>query len=252
MDYKDKKIVITGGTHGMGFATAKMFIDLGASVIITGNNAERIAAAQQQLGSKALALRSDASNIADIEKLSRTVADHFGTIDLLHVNAGYSILELFSQVTEASYNKTFDINTKGAFFAARHMSPLINPHGAIVFTTSIANNSGYAGMGTYAGAKAAVTAFMRVLAAELAPKGIRVNAVSPGFISTPTMGVYGATPQELAAFEELGNHITPLKRHGKMEEVAAAVKFLAFEATFTTAAELTVDGGLSHRLTLPQ
>ncbi len=251
-DYKDKKIVITGGTHGMGFATAKLLTDLGASVIITGSNEERIKTAQEKLGDKVLAVRSDASNLADIEQLSATVSAHFGKIDLLHINAGYSILELFPQVTEASYDKTFDINTKGAFFTARHLSPLINPHGAIVFTTSIANNSGYAGMGTYAGAKAAVTAFMRVLAAELAPGGIRVNAVSPGFISTPTMGVYGATQAELAAFEELGNTITPLKRHGHMEEVAAAVKFLGFEATFTTAAELTVDGGLSHRLTLPQ
>jgi NAD(P)-dependent dehydrogenase (short-subunit alcohol dehydrogenase family) len=92
---------------------------------------------------------------------------------------------------------------------------------------------------------------MHVLAAELAPRGIRVNSVSPGFIHTPTMGVYNASAEELKAFEILGNNITPLKRHGSMEEVATAVKFLGFEATFTTGAELTVDGGLSRRLTLP-
>lgn len=156
-NYQGKNVLITGGTHGMGFATAQMLLSMGAEVIITGSNEQRVAAAQEALGKGAVALRSDAASMADIQ----------------------------------------------------------------------------------------------ALAAELAPRDIRVNAVSPGFISTLTMGVSGATAAELAQFEALGNTITPMKRHGRMEDVASAVLFLGFEATFTTAAELTVDGGLSHQLTLP-
>jgi NAD(P)-dependent dehydrogenase (short-subunit alcohol dehydrogenase family) len=250
-NYQGKHVLITGGTHGMGFATAQMLLSAGAEVIITGSNEQRVAAAQEALGKGAVALRSDATSMADIQALAAYVKMHAGHMDLVHINVGFSLLELTAAVTEESYDKTFDINTKGAFFTAQQLAPLVKDGGAIVFTTSIANTSGYAGMATYSGAKAAVSAFMKVLAAELVPRGIRVNAVSPGFISTPTMGVSGVSATELAQFEVLGNTITPMKRHGRMEEVASAVLFLGFEATFTTGAELTVDGGLSQRLTLP-
>ncbi|MBO9732878.1 MAG: SDR family oxidoreductase [Chitinophaga sp.] len=250
--YTGKKAVVTGGTHGMGLATVKMLIAGGAEVLLTGNNPGNIAAARLALGPNVQVVQSDTASLEDIHSLVGIVTAAFGQIDFLFVNAGYSVLEPYSQVTEASYNKTFDINTKGAFFTVQQLAPLIKDHGAIVFTTSIANQTGYPGMTVYAGAKAALAAFVKGFAAELLPRGIRVNAVSPGFIQTPTMGVTGVSKETLLEFEKTGEQITPLKRNGKPEEVAKAVLFLAFDATFTTGEEMTVDGGLSQQLTSPE
>jgi NAD(P)-dependent dehydrogenase (short-subunit alcohol dehydrogenase family) len=249
--YTGKKIVVTGGTHGMGLATVKMLIAGGAEVLLTGYNPKNLAAAQQELGPAVHIVKSDTASMADIEALERTVSEKLGQIDVLFINAGYSVLESFEQVTEASYDKTFAINTKGAFFTVQRLAHLIKDHGAIVFTTSIANQSGYAGMTTYSGAKAALASFVKGFAAELLPRRIRVNAVSPGFIHTPTMGVSGASKEDLLAFEKIGDEVTPLKRNGNAAEVAKAVLFLAFDATFTTGEEITVDGGLSKKLTPP-
>ncbi|MGO4290707.1 SDR family oxidoreductase [Chitinophaga sp. RAB17] len=250
-NYTGKKVVVTGGTHGMGMATVKMLIAGGAEVLLTGNNPKNVEAAQQELGSAAHIVKSDTSSLQDIDALKRIVEEKLGQIDFLFINAGFSMLETFDQVTEATYDKTFAINTKGAFFTLQRLTPLIKDHGAIVLTTSIANQSGYAGMSVYAGAKAALASFVKGFAAELLPRSIRVNAVSPGFIHTPTMGVSGASKEDLLAFEKLGDEVTPLKRNGRAEEVAKAVLFLAFDATFTTGEEITVDGGLSKKLTPP-
>ncbi|SKC98528.1 NAD(P)-dependent dehydrogenase, short-chain alcohol dehydrogenase family [Chitinophaga ginsengisegetis] len=250
-NYKGKKAVITGGTHGMGMAVVKMLIAGGAEVLLTGKNPNNLEAAKQELGNSAHIIASDTSSMTDIETLRNTVAATFGQIDFLFVNAGFSLLEPFDKVTEATYDKTFAINTKGAYFTVQQLAPLIKDYGAIVFTTSIANNAGYAGMSVYAGAKAALASFVKGFAAELLPRSIRVNAVSPGFINTPTMGVSGASKEELLAFEKIGEAVTPLKRNGSTEEVAKAALFLAFDATFTTGEELTVDGGLSKSLTPP-
>ena len=134
----------------------------------------------------------------------------------------------------------------GAYFTAQRLAPLVKEGGSFVFTTSIAHVTGVPGMSVYAGSKAALRSFAQGLAAELLPRNIRVNAVSPGFIKTPTMGVDGASPEQLAAFEKEGTDTTPMGRIGRPEEVARAVLFLAFDATFTTGAELPVDGGLTQ------
>jgi NAD(P)-dependent dehydrogenase (short-subunit alcohol dehydrogenase family) len=241
--YLGKKAVVIGGTHGMGRATVEMLIDNGAEVVLTGRTTEKAE------GLKAHAIASDVANLEDIAALKIEVAQRLQDIDLLFINVGFSTLTPFDQAGEADYDRTFDVNTKGAFFTAQHLAPLIREGGSIVFTTSVATVLGSPGLSVYAGAKAAVRAFARGLAAELAPRDIRVNVVSPGFIDTPSMGVTGVPQEVLEQFKEQGDRITPLKRHGRSDEVAAAVLFLAFDATFTTGAELAVDGGLGQGLT---
>ena len=158
--------------------------------------------------------------------------------------AGTSELAPFERVTEEAYDRMFAVNTKGAFFTTQRPVPLVSDGGAIVFTTSVTNVTGAAGMSVYTGTKAAVLGFSRVLASELLPRGVRVNTVAPGFIDTPTMGVAGLTGAEREDFRRVGDEATPMGRHGTVEEVARAVLFLGFEATFTSGAEFPVDGGL--------
>jgi NAD(P)-dependent dehydrogenase (short-subunit alcohol dehydrogenase family) len=219
-----------------------MLIENGVEVVLTGRTTDKA----EDL--KAHAIASDAADLNDIAALKTEVAQRLQDIDLLFVNVGFSTLTPFAEATEADYDRTFDVNTKGAFFTAQHLAPLIKAGGSIVFTTSVATALGSPGLSVYAGAKAAVRAFARGLAAELAPRNVRVNVVSPGFIDTPSMGVTGVPDEVLQQFKEQGDRVTPLKRHGTMNEVANAVLFLAFDATFTTGAELAVDGGLGQGL----
>jgi NAD(P)-dependent dehydrogenase (short-subunit alcohol dehydrogenase family) len=250
--YSGKKAVVTGGTIGIGLATVKALVEGGAEVLLTGRNEQNLEAARRELGSRAHVVRSDTASLADIHALGAAIQEKLGQVDFLFINAGVASLETFNQVTEASYDLTFNVNTKGAFFTVQRLAPLIREGGSIVFTTSIANETGTSGMSVYSGSKAALRSFTQVFAAELLPRRIRVNAVSPGFIKTPTMGAAGASEEILAAFEKEGNEITPMKRIGSPEEVARAVLFLAFDATFTTGIELPVDGGLAQSLTPPQ
>lgn len=245
--YAGKKVVIVGGTHGMGLAVVKALLDAGAEVLATGRN-ERNLEQARLAAPGAHFVRSDTASLEDIAVLGAQVGQMLGEIDLLHVNAGVSELEAFDAVTEASYDRQFNINTKGAFFTVQRLVPLIKYGGAIVFTSSIADESSTGGMAVYSGSKAALRSFARVLAAELLARGIRVNVVSPGFIDTPTMGVAGASVEERAAFMKIGDAVTPMKRHGTPEEVARAVLFLGFDATFTTGERITVDGGLGQGL----
>jgi NAD(P)-dependent dehydrogenase (short-subunit alcohol dehydrogenase family) len=249
--FAGKRAVIIGGTHGIGLATARALVDGGAAVLVTGKNAANLDAATRLLGPGARVVSSDASSLAAISALADLVARELDRIDLLFINVGVASLDPFAEVTEASYDHVFDVNAKGAFFTAQRLAPRIRDGGALVFTTSIANAGGFPGMTIYAGSKAALRAFTQGLAAELLPRRIRVNAVSPGFIKTPTMGVAGITDELRAGFEHEGNAVTPMRRIGTPEEVAAAVLFLAFDATFTTGVELAIDGGLGQNLTAP-
>jgi NAD(P)-dependent dehydrogenase (short-subunit alcohol dehydrogenase family) len=248
--YRGKKAVIVGGTHGMGLAVARMLIERGADILVTGRNEKNLEEARRQLEGRAHVVRSDIASIGEITTLGAEVGQKLGEVDLLHVNAGVSELEPFDHVTEASWDRQFDVNARGAFFTTQRLVPLIRDGGAIVFTSSIADESGTSGMAVYSASKAALRSLAKVLAAELLPRGIRVNVVSPGFIDTPTMGVAGASAEERAAFMRIGDAVTPMKRHGTPDEVARAVLFLAFDATFTTGVRLPVDGGLGQDLSL--
>ncbi|MFZ5680215.1 MAG: SDR family oxidoreductase [Pseudomonadota bacterium] len=242
--YEDKKVVIIGGTSGMGLATAKMLVDRGARVLVTGRSPAGLESAQKELGTDAFVVSSDARSLADIDALASRVKTEFDTFDLLFVNAGFSIQAPLGSITEAVYDEMFNLNAKGPFFAVQKLAPLITRGGSVVLTTSIANVKGMPGIATYGAAKAALRAFARVLAAELLPREIRVNAVSPGPIDTPIIEkVFGDTA---AQTREQMSSMVPMKRFGTSDEIAKAVLFLAFDATFTTGAELPVDGGWSQ------
>src|SRR5450755_4390750 len=243
--YEAKRAVIIGGTSGIGLATAKMLLDGGARVLVTGRSQAGLESAQQELGKDALVVSSDARSLTDIDALASRVKTEFDTFDLLFVNAGFSIPTPLGSVTEAIYDEMFNLNAKGPLFAVQKLTPLIKRGGSVVFTTSIANVKGMAGQAAYGAAKAALRSFARTLAAELIPSEIRVNAVTPGPIDTPILGK--AFPEDAAAqIREKMTGMIPMKRWGKSDEIAKAVLFLAFDATFTTGAELPVDGGWSQ------
>jgi len=241
-----KKAVITGGTIGMGRAIVRAFTDRGAEVIYTGRSDQRLADAQAALDTPlAHPVRSDATDTLAIAALGDQVADRFGPIDYLFVNQGIAEFQTLEEVTEESWDRIFNVNAKGAFFTAQRLAPLVSEGGSIIFTT-VSNDRIFPGLSAYSGAKEAVAAFAKVLAAELLPRKIRVNAIAPGFILTPTMGVAELTDEQRAEFIEQGNASTPMGRGGTMEEIAAAALYLAVEATFTTGVELPVDGGFSQ------
>jgi NAD(P)-dependent dehydrogenase (short-subunit alcohol dehydrogenase family) len=244
--YQGKKVVIIGGTSGMGLATAKMLIDGGARVLVTGRSQAGLDSARQELGEGAVVVSSDARSLTDIDALASRVKVEFDTFDLLFVNAGFGLFAPFEHTTEAIYDEMFNLNAKGPFFAVQKLAPLIHRGGSIVLTTSIANVKGMAGLAAYGAAKAALRSFARVLAAELLPREIRVNAVTPGPIDTPILNK--SIPDKDAAAGVIKHMIelNPMKRLGTSEEIAKAVLFLAFDATYTTGAELPVDGGMAQ------
>jgi len=189
---------------------------------------------------------SDARSLTDIDALAARVKAEFDTIDLLFVNAGFGQFAPIESTTEAIYDEMFNLNAKGPFFAAQKLAPLIDRGGSIVLTTSIANVKGMPGLGAYGGAKAALRSFARVLAAELLPRGVRVNAVTPGPIDTPILDKSFPDKVMAAQLARQMSEANPMKRFGTSEEIAKAVLFLAFDATFTTGSEFPVDGGWSQ------
>lgn len=243
-----KRAVVTGGTIGMGRAIVQALTDRGAEVMYTGRNDQRLAEAQAALDTPlAHPVRSDATDAIAIAALGDQVADRLGGIDYLFINQGIAEFQTIEEVTEESWDRIFDVNTKGAFFTVQRLVPLMSEGGSIVFTT-VSNDRIFPGLSAYSGAKEAVAAFAKVLAAELLPRKIRVNAIAPGFILTPTMGVAELTDEQRAEFIEQGNASPPMGRGGTVEEVAAAALYLATEATFTTGMELPVDGGFGQGL----
>jgi NAD(P)-dependent dehydrogenase (short-subunit alcohol dehydrogenase family) len=244
--YDGKTAVITGGASGMGLATAKLLVEEGARVLVTGRTAATLEAAQSELGSAAIVMASDAASMADIDNLAGAVKNSFHTLDLLFVNAGVGPFVPFADVTEAIYDDVFAINTKGPYFTVQKLAPLMPEGSAVVLTTSIANVKGMPMISVYAASKAALRSMARTLATELQPRGIRVNAVTPGPITTPILHKSGLPDEAIDDFHAQMQEGTVLKRWGNPEEIARAVTFLAFDATYTTGAELPVDGGLSQ------
>jgi NAD(P)-dependent dehydrogenase (short-subunit alcohol dehydrogenase family) len=244
--YEAKRAVIIGGTSGIGLATAKMLLDGGARVLVTGRSQAGLESAQKELGKGGVVVSSDARSLTDIDALASRVKAEFDTFDLLFVNAGLGLFAPLANTTETTYDEMFNLNAKGPFFAVQKLSPLMNQGGAVVLTTSTANIKGMPSIAAYGGAKAALRSFARTFAAELLSRGIRVNAVSPGPTDTPIIGK--AFPDKDVAAQLMGQmtEAIPMKRFGTSEEVGKAVLFLAFDATFTTGAEFPVDGGWSQ------
>lgn len=243
--FDGKVAVVTGGSSGIGFATAQLLTRDGAQVLITGRNREALDRAVRELGPKASAVVADAGKLADLEPLVERVRA-LGGLDFLFVNAGVAPFAPVEAVTEEFYDQLSGINTKGAFFTAQRLIPLFRGGGSIVFNTSVVNVKGFPNSSVYSASKAALRSLTRTLATELLPKNIRVNAVSPGPISTPIFTKMGVASEALDGMAAQFRELVPMKRFGNPEEVAKVALFLGFDATFTTGAELPVDGGLSQ------
>jgi NAD(P)-dependent dehydrogenase (short-subunit alcohol dehydrogenase family) len=245
--FKGKTAVITGGTTGIGLATAKLFINEGARVIVTGRAAATIKSAQAELGDNAIVLRSDATSLTDMDALAAKVKEKFGKLDMLFVNAGYGHFVPFEQVTETIYDEMLNLNAKGPYFIVQKLVPLMPEGSTVIFTTSLANMKAVPALSAYGAAKAALRSMTRSLASELLPRGIRVNAVNPGPIGETDILQKVGMPKEAKdqVYIQMAESV-PMKRLGTPDEIAKAVAFLAIDATFTTRFEIPVDGGWSQ------
>ena len=247
MKLENKVAVITGGTTGIGFATARRFLDEGAHVVFTGRTQATLDAAQAELGERALGVRGDVANLADLDRLYATVKQRFGRVDTLFANAGVARFAPAEQVDEAFFDAQFDVNVKGLFFTVTKALPLMSKGGTIVLNSSIANATGMPATAVYSATKAAVRSLARTFSTELGPRGIRVNAVSPGPIETPIFGKLGLPKEAVDGFADSITRRAPLARFGRPEEIANTVLFLASdESSYVVGAEFVVDGGFQQ------
>lgn len=245
MKLQNKVALITGGTTGIGLATAELFQKEGAQVIVTGKNPVNLRAAQEKLGPKALVIEADAASIADSEKVAKEIETRFGGLDIAFLNAGIAQFGPIESTTEAFYDHLFGVNVKGLFFQTLKVMPLLRGNASVIFNSSVVNQRGWAMTSVYSATKAAVRSFARTFAAELVGKGIRVNVISPGPITTPIYEKLGSETQK--AFEENLKATNPMKRFGSPDEVAkTALYFASDDSSYVTGAEITVDGGLTQ------
>jgi NAD(P)-dependent dehydrogenase (short-subunit alcohol dehydrogenase family) len=243
---KDKVAVITGGTTGIGFATAKLFIDEGAKVVLTGTNPDRLEAARSELGELADVVASDASSEEAVKALYETVVNKHGKIDVLFLNAGIARFSPWELHSVEDFDKQFAINVRGPWLAIKHAIPVLNDGASIIATTSVANKMGMPGASAYSATKAALQQLVRSAAAELSARGIRVNAVSPGPIETPIFSKTGMAAEEVEQMAAGIQSQVALGRFGSSEEVATAALFLASsDSSFVQGQEVVVDGGLT-------
>jgi NAD(P)-dependent dehydrogenase (short-subunit alcohol dehydrogenase family) len=241
-----KVALVTGGNSGIGFATARRFIAEGAYVFVTGRRKPELDRAVAELGPNATGVPGDVANLADLDRLFATIKQQKGRLDIVFANAGVATDTPIATVTEADYDRHFDINVKGALFTVQKALPLLRDGGSIILTSSIVGSKGIPGRSVYSATKAALRSFARVLAAELKDRKIRVNAVSPGLIDTAGLRGLAKTDSEglQGAARDRG---VPLGRVGRPDEIAAAVTFLASEdASYVTGIELFADGGLAQ------
>lgn len=247
MKLSNKIAVITGGTSGIGREAARLFRDEGAHVVVVGRDPARLQSVLHDLGSNVTVLSGDVRKPADIDGIVAKIREQFGRIDVLFANAGMGIASPLDAVTEEQIDEQFDVNFKGVFFTVQKAAPLMSQGGSIVLTTSFLNEVGTPGLSILSASKAAVRSLARSLGAELAPRGIRVNAVSPGPVSTPFHGKLGLSDQQLDEAASAIEAQVPLHRFGEAAEVAKAAVFLASDdASFMTGSELIVDGGITQ------
>lgn len=243
--FDGKVAVVTGGTSGIGLATARRLADDGARVYVMGRREAELKRAVDEIGHGAVGVCGDVADLADLDRLFAAVEEH--GVDVLFANAGGGEFTRLEDVTEKHFDQTFDANVKGTLFTVQKALPHLNEGASVILTGSTAAGSGAEAFGVYAASKAAIRSFARTWANELKGRGVRVNAIVPGPIATP--GIDGLAADEAGA-EQLKGYLTgsvPLGRMGRPEEVAGAVAFLASDqSSFITGSELYVDGGLNQ------
>lgn len=242
MKLQNKTALITGGTSGIGLATAQDFIREGAKVIITGRDEITLNKTVQQLGENASGIVCDAGNIHDILALTGKIT----SIDILFCNAGYGKFAPIEAVTVEQFDELFDVLVKGVFFTTQAVLPLMKEGGSIIFNTSVVTLYGSPYASVYSAAKSAVASFIKTFAAECTAKGIRVNGVSPGYTESKGFEKTGMSAEQIEGVKQSIIPTLPFKRFGKAMEIAKAVSFLASDdASYLHATELIVDGGYS-------
>jgi NAD(P)-dependent dehydrogenase (short-subunit alcohol dehydrogenase family) len=241
-----KRALITGGTTGIGLETARQFLAEGARVAITGKNPATLDSARAALGGDVLVIPSDASDIAGQKAVAETIRDSFGGLDILFANAGVADLRPVDQWDEAGFDRTFGLNLKGPFFLIQALLPVFANPASVVLNTSVNAHIGMPNTSVYGASKAALLSLTRTLSGELLSRGIRVNAVSPGPVSTSLLSKLGLSESDLKGMTASIQSQVPVGRFGTPAEIARAVVFLASdEAAFTVGSELLIDGGMS-------
>lgn len=244
--FTNKTALITGGTNGMGLATARAFIEQGATVIVTGRSNESVQKAVSALGEKVFGLVSDAGHMNDLFQLQQQVKRYADSIDYLFVNAGYGQFASITDADEKHFDTLFNLLVKGSFFTVQQLLPMINSGGSIILNTSVVTEYGLQNFSVYTAAKSAVQSFIMTFAAECTSRNIRVNGVSPGYIATNIFNNTGLSSEQIKSVVESITPTLPLQRFGRPEEIANVVLFLASdEASYIHGAEIAVDGGLS-------
>jgi NAD(P)-dependent dehydrogenase (short-subunit alcohol dehydrogenase family) len=240
-----KRALITGGTSGIGLETARHFLSEGARVAITGKNQATLEMVRKELGGEALVIVSDASDVRDQNRVADTLRQAFGGLDTLFVNAGIADLKPIEQWDESAFDRSFAINVKGPYFLVQALLPVFANPGSIVLNASVNAHLGMSNTSVYGATKAALLSLARTLSGELIRRGIRVNAVSPGPISTPLYGKLGLSESDLKAAAASIQSQLPIGHFGKPSDIAHAVVFLASdESAFAVGSEFVIDGGM--------
>lgn len=241
-----KVVLITGGTTGIGRASAERFVAQGARVIVTGQDEARLERTRAELGPNVMVARWDSKRVEDGAAFARSIQDRYGGLDVAFMNAGVARLGPLSMLDETAFDEEMDTNVKGVVMGLRALSPVLNDGASIILNASISAGRGTPNFSVYSATKGALVSFAKSLAVELAPRRIRVNAISPGLIHTAIQAKFGLPEAVAKASYEMFRAKIPLGRFGEADEVASLVLFLAGnDASFITGAEIPVDGGLS-------
>jgi len=244
---KGKVALITGGNSGMGLATAKLFAEEGAQVIITGRRQKDTDEAVKAIGKNVEGVVGDVAKLTDLDKLHDHIAKKYGRVDIVFANAGIGNYVPFGQVTEQQFDQVFDINAKGTFLTVQKLLDLIPDGGSIILNGSIAGYKGIEASSAYSATKAAVRSFARTWTSDLKARKIRVNVIAPGPIDTPIFGKSGFNADQVAAIKSQLVQQVPLGRIGNSIEIAKPALFFASDdSSFVTGVELTVDGGMAQ------
>jgi NAD(P)-dependent dehydrogenase (short-subunit alcohol dehydrogenase family) len=242
-----KSALVTGGSSGIGLATAKQFVNEGAYVFITGRRDPELAAAVKEIGSNVTGVRGDVSNLADLERLFAQIKREKGKLDIVFANAGVAKYAPLGKITEELYDSIFNINVKGLLFTVQEALALMPDGGSIILNASIVASKGFSSNSVYSATKAAVRSFARTWTTDLKDRRIRVNAVSPGSIDTPGLSGLLASTETGQQRKKMIADSVPLGRFGTPDEVAKAVVFLASDdSSYITGTELFVDGGIAQ------